>query len=378
MVPKDSRLVVFGSYGGRYPGGNSKLVFEYLRQLPNSPLKCYFLSQTPANEPGHVALRPMTLRTFFLYLRAKTQVTTHTAADMGILRPSRRKYRIHLWHGHSGPKADGWVSKKFSVNDRMNLERDAKFITKFLVTSRINLYYWAYALILRPYQLMPLGFPRNDILLSKNQIASRLPKMLNYEEKYDHVILYAPTYKKWAEKTFFPFDDFDEQQLEDWLERNRVLLLLRHHINQEADVSETRNIRDLSSDICPDVNQILPEVDILVTGYSSIASDFLLMNKPIVYVVSDRYEFEKREGFVFGNYDFWTPGPKVDSFKLFIEEAQKFISGEDKYSEKRETVNQLINEYQSDNSTEKVARYLIEFITKGEDTTTRYSINFMG
>ena len=378
IIPKDHRLVIFGSFGGRYAGGNSKAVFDYIRSLPNNPLKCYFFQLEPSNEPNFISLRPLTLKTYFLYLRAKTQVMTHTLGDMGLLRPSRRKYRIHLWHGHSGPKADGWVSKKYTVQNRINVEKDAPFITKFLVTSRINLYLWAYISVLHPYQMMPFGFPRNDCLLAKEKGPAKIPNLLEDLEEYNHVILYAPTYRKWAPTTFFPFQDFQENELESWLEKNRILLLLRHHINEESSVKETSRVRYFSSEICHEINQILPEVDILISDYSSITSDYLLLNRPIIYITADRAEYEKREGVIFGNYDFWTPGPKVDTFEQFKQAVNGFISGNDSYVEKRKSICQLINEYQSENSTEMVSKYLIEFITKGENLATKYGINFPG
>ncbi len=378
IIPKDHRLVIFGSFGGKYAGGNSKAVFDYLRSLPNNPFKCFFFLLSPSSEPDFISLRPLTLKTYFLYLRAKTQVMTHTLGDMGLLRPSRRKYRIHLWHGHSGPKADGWVSKKYTAKDRINIEKDAPFITKFLITSRINLYLWAYTSVLHPYQMMPLGFPRNDCLLNKERGPPKFPNLLENLDDYNHVILYAPTYRKWAPTKFFPFIDFQEDELEEWLEKNKILLLLRHHINEESSVRESKRVRYFSSEICHDINQILPEVDILVTDYSSIASDYLLLNRPIIYLTVDRDEYEKREGVIFGNYDFWTPGPKVNTFDLFKQTVNDFISGTDDYFEKRQTICELINEYQSENSTEKVSKYLIEFITNGEDATAKYSINFPG
>jgi CDP-glycerol glycerophosphotransferase (TagB/SpsB family) len=36
-----------------------------------------------------------------------------------------------------------------------------------------------------------------------------------------------------------------------------------------------------------DINQLLPEMDLLITDYSSIATDYMLMDRPVIYVMPD-------------------------------------------------------------------------------------------
>ena len=362
--PKDYRIVIFGSYGGNYAGGNSKPVFDALSELDICNLECYFLLKYKANHPRFLSMKPFSIRTFLLFLKAKTLVMTHTLWDMGIFRPSKRKYQIHLWHGHSGPKADGYVSKRFTKENLSDVERHAPYITKFLVTSRINLYFWAYAKLLHPRQLLPLGFPRNDALVQSNIKKPKLAQFLLNLPKYNKLILYAPTYRIWAKTKFFPFNDFDLSDLENWLEQEQAIILIRPHMAEKIKIKESSRVRKFGSNLCYEINDILPEIDLLITDYSSISSDFLLLNRPIVYVAYDRDEFEKREGFHFGNYDFWTPGPKVETYTEFKKEVSLGLHGEDGYDQKRATINMLINEYQTPHSAIEVAKFLCRFLTK--------------
>jgi CDP-glycerol glycerophosphotransferase (TagB/SpsB family) len=298
---------------------------------------------------------------------------THDIWDMGRLRPSRRKYRIHLWHGHSGPKADGYVTKRFTKENLEDLDRNAPYITKFLATSRINLYFWAFAKALHPRQLLPMGFPRNDVLLKKDPREKILRNLLPDLPKNCKIILYAPTYRLYTETKFFPFDDFNRDNLESWMDQENVVILLRYHMGEEKPMHESERIRELGFDLCNEINNVLREIDLLVTDYSSISSDYMLLDRPIVYVAYDKELFEKHEGFCFGNYDFWTPGSKVHSYQEFKKEIEDALSGQDRYSERRRTINLLINEYQTDHSTEQVANFLLKFLANEE--TGRYDVN---
>ncbi|TFH00691.1 MAG: hypothetical protein E4H14_19365, partial [Candidatus Thorarchaeota archaeon] len=363
---KDDKIVIFGSYGGRYAGGNSKPVFDYLRAMSDCPLECYYFLKSKQNEPGYVSMYPLTLKTYLLFLRAKTLVMTHTLWDLGRLKPSRRKYQIHLWHGHSGPKSDGYASKRLTKENLADIDKHAPFITKFLATSRINLYFWAFAKVLHPRQFLPMGFPRNDILLRKD-IQEKVLRNIFPDLPHDcKVILYAPTYRLYAETKFYPFNDFNRDDLERWMTDNNIVILLRYHMGEEKPIEVSDRIREIGSDKCQEINEVLHEIDILITDYSSISSDFMLLDKPIIYSAFDQEIFERYEGFIFGNYDFWAPGPKVHTYQDFKKEIEDVLSGEDRYSEQRRAINRLINEYQTENSTKQVAQFLIQFLTNKE------------
>ena len=46
-----------------------------------------------------------------------------------------------------------------------------------------------------------------------------------------------------------------------------------------------------------DVNTILPSIDMLITDWCSIEHDYILLNRPILYIPYDYHDFEKNNGF---------------------------------------------------------------------------------
>ena len=61
---------------------------------------------------------------------------------------------------------------------------------------------------------------------------------------------------------------------------------------------------------------VLGIFDLLVTDYSSIYIDYLLTEKPIVFLPYDKEQYLEGRGMNFG-YDEVTPGPKPETMRSF-------------------------------------------------------------
>ncbi|MFW9965283.1 MAG: CDP-glycerol glycerophosphotransferase family protein, partial [Candidatus Sifarchaeia archaeon] len=200
--------------------------------------------------------------------------------------------------------------------------------------------------------------PKNDILLKNEAPSKTLRQILPNLPDFEQALLYAPTWRDYDKTKFFPFDDFDAEALEKWLKKRSAILLLRAHISDSIPVSESERIRSLSFEECNEITDILKEINVVITDYSSITADFLLLDRPIIYIPYDKDKFESRFGFCYSNFEFWTPGQKVYSFISFIQALEIALEGDDGYSERRKWINQFVNEFQSSNSTERVYAYL--------------------
>ncbi|MGY5862817.1 MAG: CDP-glycerol glycerophosphotransferase family protein, partial [Candidatus Thorarchaeota archaeon] len=275
-VPKDKKLLLFGSHSTKYVGGNSKALFHFINSLDTTPFHCYFVTKKPSDDYAYV--HPKSLKFLKVFLRAKTILLTHGLGDMGRLRPSGRKNVIFLWHGQ-GPKADGYASRRFTSAKLRDLDDMMRRVTAFLTCSRLDSYIRAYDHALHPRQIQPLGFPRCDFLTDESLWKKKIPSLLSNPPEYKKVVLYAITWRIDGEGIFFPFDDFDVGTLEKWCASHGILLLIRSHINDNTAFEESLHVRNISFEVLNDITRILPEVDLLVTDYSSIQTDFLLLNR---------------------------------------------------------------------------------------------------
>ncbi|WP_196247633.1 CDP-glycerol glycerophosphotransferase family protein, partial [Cronobacter malonaticus] len=171
------------------------------------------------------------------------------------------------------------------------------------------------------------GQPRNDFLFKPIKLADVGLELC----KNKKIIMLAPTFRmnnedkrysdgaEITDNNFLRVDDFSLNEIDGYLEKNNAHLILKLHPYEEE---YFRGVATLSSNITIisseeltqkniDLNQLLSLTDILITDYSSIYLDYLILNKPLVFLVPDVDTYSSsRGGFTLEPFDFWTPGDK--------------------------------------------------------------------
>ena len=102
--------------------------------------------------------------------------------------------------------------------------------------------------------------------------------------------------------------------------------------------------------------------DILITDYSSIYFDYLLLDKPILFMPFDFEDYIENNARFYYNYNCVTPGPKCKDWNNVMEHLEKtFVSDGstygDCYQKQRDTIRQMFNDFRFNNS-ERIAQRL--------------------
>ena len=186
------------------------------------------------------------------------------------------------------------------------------------------------------------GQPRNDGIFEKKDRQEILKKIYGELPEYRKTVLYAPTFRDYGAVRLFPFEDFDRERLEDFLEEQKMILFIRTHIAEKsaADSYLGKRIRFLGEEQADDVTGMLDIFDCLITDYSSIYIDYLLTGNPMIFLPYDRERYLEGRGMNF-DYDEMTPGSKPEDVKsfLFCLSAQN-----DPYMDDRIRANRMFNE----------------------------------
>ena len=188
------------------------------------------------------------------------------------------------------------------------------------------------------------GQPRNDGLFQKNDCREILGQLFPDLPEYTKTVLYAPTFRDYGQVQLFPFKDFDQKQLEAFLDEKNMLLFIRTHVAEQGSAAPYlgKRIRFLGNEQAEDVTGILNIFDCLITDYSSIYIDYLLTDKPMIFLPYDRQQYLDGRGMNF-DYDDVTPGPKPETFNDFLDALSP---KEDFWKSERTRVNRLFNEIQ--------------------------------
>ena len=182
------------------------------------------------------------------------------------------------------------------------------------------------------------GQPRNDKLFEKINVREQMQKIFQKEKlpEFDSLLLYAPTFRDDGETRLFPFEEFHGEnrgraveQLQNFLEKNQCIMCIRMHLYEKEGYEWLKaldrpgsRIRFLNEDRIEDIMEVLAMFDLLITDYSSIYIDYLLLERPILFLPYDREAYLKTRGFNF-DYDEVTPGPKPKSYAYQVYRKQE-------------------------------------------------------
>ena len=305
VVPRSPRLWVFGS-GIGVGEGALPLYREARARLPQST-RLVWLATTDAELAEARALgldaeRKAGWRGFRLTLRARVLVVTHGFGDVNRF-GTRGGFVVQLWHG---------IPLK-----RLHLDSPATLRISGVPDHRLvrGLLSWAYRRAGRGIRLFPVaselvaarivsafGVPRANVVVTGDPRDDALvasPDEPLLDAGASRAILYAPTWRDGALDPAVP-TAAEWDAIAAFLEAHDAVLYLRAHPlgagDYAAGPARSDRVRMLGADRVRDVNAVLPEVDVLLTDYSSIAFDFSLLGRPTVFLAADLEQYAKRRG----------------------------------------------------------------------------------
>ncbi len=168
------------------------------------------------------------------------------------------------------------------------------------------------------------GYPRNAFGLYEDRrslawwnvdrsVAARVSSWIGEGRR---MVLVAPTYKD-SRASQMGLDRDTISVLDEFCEKNKVEFLFKFHPLEhgEGEVQgEHLHLCDPDSDVYP----LMPPSSALITDYSSIYMDYLLLDKPVLFLVPDLEEYVLKDRQFQFNFDEMTPGPKLKTWDAVL------------------------------------------------------------
>jgi hypothetical protein len=253
---------------------------------------------------GMVLVPKASLEALWFYLRAEVVFFTHGL--FGSPRPCRRKPIVNLWHG-DGPK-----------QTRPDDAAGSLIPSTYLVGStRLFSGYKARAFEVPRERLLVTGNPRTDQFW--REVDRRSLEQLGITGEY---VVWMPTFRRaravgavkpWEESVGAASEVEELEALLEGLRARSIQLVVKPH-PMDADrrrrdgvvtVTEADLVRTGVS-----LYALLGQSAGLVTDYSSVWVDYLLLDRPVAFLVSDRETYTRR--LVPHDVLDWLPGELVD------------------------------------------------------------------
>lgn len=270
-------------------------------------------------------------------LTAGVYITTDCTKDINCYLSGRAFY-VTLWHGVS-LKVAGRLTKIYlnvPENKRNNFYYHVLFFYWIyrtpdlcLTTSQFQLHNYFMPMFGLPEEKFMLGmFPRNKWLLkSKDELKTKLSNENNNDiltfidnlEKYNKVYIYMPTWRD-DNNDILETTQIDFDKLNKILKSKNELLLVKLHIGSHTKYnfeSEFSNITAINKHF--DTYSILPFTHTLITDYSSIYSDYILMNKEVIIFDFDKEHYLSKDRGLLFDFDEYTLGKRAHNATELLE-----------------------------------------------------------
>ena len=310
VIPVKKRCWIFGADIGRTYREGSKYLIEYMLKM-HPEYECYFVTQAKevreALERRNIpCIMNISLRGIWITARAECVFTTQLSSDIifAFKKPGRRFY--YLVHGqpykvalatlaktdyakkHAAkatvfPLLRSWLSHCFVCDyvcyDSEFVSATSEFLSKLQkldfgenMPSRI------------------LGMPRNDALFQPERMSGE--KWIG-DTSGKFIVSYMPTHRQYGRGAFSPTPFANRKDVQDWMIENNVLLVVKNHptmllYQKNEHPFESACIKDITSAKI-DPMTVLYHSDVLITDYSSVWMDYLLMRRPIIFYIYDNF-----------------------------------------------------------------------------------------
>ncbi|WP_336778146.1 CDP-glycerol glycerophosphotransferase family protein [Pantoea sp. USHLN256] len=360
LIPKNNTKVVFKSRPDF--SGNARALYEYININHKDKYKLVWITDGSTKLPiDATVVNSGSLSALKEYVTAKYIVTTHN--EMIGIKSANQSY-ISLWHG--------MPLKKICYLGEYDHEGMEDYSSYRIASSELMRSIISACFREKANNVFITGQPRNDYLFDMIK-SNGIFESINKNKK---IILYMPTFRENQEAlnysdgkgincdNFLRVDDFELEIINRFLMENNAHLVIKLHPYEEkalVNIDFGTNITLMTTSILRkhdmDVNHLMARANILISDYSSAYFDFMMLNRPMVFLIPDVEAYSSsRGGFTLEPVSFWMPGAHVDTLHALLDELDKLLSGNDRFEYKRKEICEIINLHKDKNNSERVFR----------------------
>jgi len=373
LVPRNPGLTVVLGRPGRVFADNSKYFFMYATALVRNGERVIMLTssheiQARITEAGAESIIHPSWHSFWLLLRCGTLVTDQAGwFNFGVYPLTRGTTLVQIWHGAPLKHIELDVYQKRLAGTPPLLRPILNFQKAMLgrypvydavVTTSQRFIEDAFQGCFHARQFLPCGYPRNDILLARpdrghgtyrlssvNVDKPAVETVQIAREEGRSIVLYVPTFRKDMQDPFQ--SEIPLPRLSEFAQQHSLLVVLKLHpvMNGCHPIHQYPNLLEYAP--LGDVYPLMALTDILITDYSSIFFDFLLLDRPILFFPFDLEEYLSSDREMYFNYEAMTPGAKCRSYRELERRLAAIVQngGQDAYKEMRSKIRSYTHDH---------------------------------
>ncbi len=274
--------------------------------------------------------------------------------------------KLQLWHGIPLKKI-GFpeIDSPVNMHDGKRLHLTMQYSGYACVASTSQ---WTteelFSKVFKADDVQALGYPRNDVLLRPLQPLDMIhtdrdlfTQVKAHKRAGGKVAVYMPTFRDTG-GDFLSDGSLDLMLLSALCVKHNILFIAKFHPYVAAEA-----FKDLPGFIlCQssvDMYPFLPLADALVTDYSSIYFDWLLLQKPTLFFAYDKEKYISKDRDLFFAYESMTPGPISASGAQFLDDfLQTLVYAKDDFALARKELAQKLFDVQDAGASARWCHYV--------------------
>jgi len=347
LIPKRKDYWIFAQKHGIPWGDNLRNMFEMALDDPEITPIILTNGSDPRDDirslyadRGVIMAKRFSARGIWYFLRSKFCYISFSNMELySVLIPLFRHNIINLWHGIR-VKAVG-----FALPYKRNLKRNRHFLNPhfihcdyYIASSEVDKLAMSTTMIQNPHRVWVTGSPRNDYLF----VETKLPVDLDEQDKKlkdiigdKKLILYAPTFREWDDNVNPISDKKNASILVELAKKHNAVFGIRKHWSDNAlQIVDGIGIVDCGNQIYSNSQIVLRNTDILISDYSSIWVDYLLLDRPVLGYCYDFERYSNDRSLLF-KYENIFPGEVTRNLDELASALESILEGKERDESKK-------------------------------------------
>ena len=410
LFPRSKNIWLFGSTFGKRFADNPRYFYLYISQMTKKladttddvsdrdscmingkPIRSIWISHSKEiveflQQNGYEAYYHHSIQGIWYCLRGKVYCFDNYSKDISFWL-SGGALKLNMWHG-VGNKCINFDNKHDKVRHPKNAWEKFKYFPRrlsdekpshyILSTSPMMSEIFARAFQVPMEHVIEAGYPRNDVLYedmqncndSKTKIHNiylpgeqvLMDEISAWREQGLTVLGYLPTFRP-SETKLFEVCNLDELNL--FFQEHDMKLVCKLHpksgCKQAFEKIEYSNIYVVPAEV--DVNAFLGKLDVLIADYSSVYSDYMLLDRPVVAFHYDYADYAADTRDAYFDWDEYMPEVRAFNQDDLENAIMKVLKKDDMQEPRRRFRDKLYAQADGD-SAGKVFCEIREVITK--------------
>lgn len=329
FLKRDRKVWLFGAWMGERFADNPRYLYQYMfdRKEELGLKRVIWVTRNPKvltilNDFGYEAYDMKSKQSYYWHLRAGVHVICNMSSQTGkyqgdiIGELSAGAIKIQLWHGVGIKACYNLVSDKRRNNNKIRRQVKRIVFSPLLfgnplysaglwdnryqvTTSEENSRVAILDLGVRAKRIIECNYPRENDDIKQMPDEMIIIQDLIDKKNTKKAVLYCPTFREMSREESQYQNPLDSLGFVDYLKENDILWIEKRHSASTYTFNKEQNSNVYYIDGGFDINLLYRYADLLITDYSSAASDMIYRRKKTLSFIPDYDQYEEFErGFV--------------------------------------------------------------------------------